>query len=218
MYASDAAYIFTSILEFIEKQVSTNTDIKRIENASEIKKKILISLMIFKSAAEFINLIYAIERLNREKAFALARSMSQVARPYELDEKDKEILRILTRDSRASYVEIARELNMSEGAVRKRIDNLLKTGIIKKFTIETNVPSLSALILISTIPEVPNPEISQQVASIDGVSWVYETAGQYDIATLVSGTDIAFINGCIDKIRSIKGVSHTNTLIVLRSW
>ena len=135
-----------------------------------------------------------------------------------MDEKDVKILEILDGDSRASFVEIGRELHLSEGAVRKRINNLVRKRVIRRFTIETSLPGLNALILISTMPEVPNPQISKEIAVIDGISWVYETTGQYDIAVLISGTNMPFINGCIDKIRSIRGVTHTNTLIILRQW
>jgi DNA-binding Lrp family transcriptional regulator len=144
--------------------------------------------------------------------------MKRTRKPNKMDEKDLRILDILSTDSRTSFVEIGRVLGLSEGAVRKRISDLIHDRTIRRFTIETTLPSLNALILISTKPEVPNPQISKDIATIDGVSWVYETTGQYDIAVLVSGTDIAFINGCIDKIRSIEGVNHTNTLIILRQW
>jgi len=144
--------------------------------------------------------------------------MRKESQSYGPDDKDKRILEILEKDSRASFVDIGRELGMSEGAIRKRINNLIRKRIIRKFTIETSLPSLDALILISTMPEVPSPQISKEISTIDGVSWVYETTGQYDISVLVSGANIAFINSCIDKIRSIRGVVHTNSLIVLRRW
>lgn len=144
--------------------------------------------------------------------------MERKGKPYQMDEKDVKILDILTHDSRTSHVEIGREVGISEGAVRKRMSELIRNRIIKRFTIETALPGLKALILISTMPEVPNPQISKEITMIEGVSSVYETTGQYDIAVLVSGTNIAFINASIDRIRSIRGVTHTNTLIILRHW
>lgn len=141
-----------------------------------------------------------------------------VQRSYKLDEKDMKIIEILRKNARASFTEIAKQLNLSEGAVRRRVEHLENSGIIKRFTIETSLPVVRAIILVSTTPEVPNPTISKGIRGIDGVDWVYEVTGQFDIVAIVSGQDMTFINKCIDEIRSIKGVLHTNTLIVLREW
>ncbi|NHV06902.1 MAG: Lrp/AsnC family transcriptional regulator [Thaumarchaeota archaeon] len=137
---------------------------------------------------------------------------------YDLDERDLKILEILKKDARTSFTEIARTLNISEGAVRRRVEHLENSGIIKKFTIETSLPTVKAIILVSTTPEVPNPTISKEIRSLEGVDWVYEVTGQFDITVSVSGPNMTFINKCIDEIRSVKGVLHTNTLIVLREW
>ncbi|MEM1545525.1 MAG: Lrp/AsnC family transcriptional regulator [Candidatus Methanomethylicia archaeon] len=133
-----------------------------------------------------------------------------------VDNKDRKIIEILKKDSRTSFVDIAKQLNLSEGAVRKRIRKLINSGIIKRFTVEISEPSVKALILISSTPAIPNPKIAQEIRNIKGVEWVYEVTGQFDIAVLVSGPDIAYLNKVIDEVRSLNGITHTNTLIVLR--
>lgn len=133
-----------------------------------------------------------------------------------IDSKDRRIIEILKRDSRTSFVEIAKQLNLSEGAIRKRVRKLVELGIIKRFTVEVTEPSVKALILISSTPAIPNPKIAQEIRNIRGVEWVYEVTGQFDIAVLASGPDIAYLNKVIDEIRSLSGITHTNTLIVLR--
>jgi DNA-binding Lrp family transcriptional regulator len=45
---------------------------------------------------------------------------------------------------------------------------------------------------------------------------VYEITGQYDIAVLITGTNISEVNGSIDQIRRADGVATTNTIIILR--
>ena len=133
-----------------------------------------------------------------------------------INSKDRRIIEILKRDSRTSFVDIAKQLNLSEGAVRKRIKKLIDSGIIKRFTVEISEPSVKALILISSTPAIPNPKIAQEIRNIKGVEWVYEVTGQFDIAVLVSGPDITYLNKVIDDVRSLNGITHTNTLIVLR--
>jgi DNA-binding Lrp family transcriptional regulator len=136
-----------------------------------------------------------------------------------LDEIDEKIISILKKDSRTPYIEIAKAVGLSEGAVRKRIQNLVKNEIIKRFSIEvTAKEGIKAVTLVSTTPSIPTPQVAEQIRAINGVEVVYEVTGQYDVAAVISGADIAAINKCIDEIRHINGIKDTNTLIVLKAW
>ena len=66
-----------------------------------------------------------------------------------MDEIDVKILKILKEDSRTKYVKIAKTVGLTEGAVRRRIRNLINRGIIKRFTIETTV-EVEGIVLIKT--------------------------------------------------------------------
>jgi len=55
-----------------------------------------------------------------------------------LDEKDKELLRILNKDGRASLLDIAKKLNVSSDTIRYRINNLKKSGLITGFGVKVN--------------------------------------------------------------------------------
>ncbi|MGB8027917.1 MAG: AsnC family transcriptional regulator, partial [Nitrososphaeraceae archaeon] len=54
------------------------------------------------------------------------------------NEFDQRILEILRVDSRKSFVDIGKELGLSESAIRRRIKNLIDNGTISRFTIEEN--------------------------------------------------------------------------------
>ena len=45
---------------------------------------------------------------------------------------------------------------------------------------------------------------------------IYEITGQYDIIAILSADNITEVNNCIDEIRTIDGVSDSNTIIILR--
>ena len=134
-----------------------------------------------------------------------------------LDEIDYKILEILRENGRAPYTEIAKAVGLSEAAVRKRVNSMVKRGIIRKFSIEYSVEGeVRALVLVKTAPPARTPEIAEKIRGVDGVEAVYEVTGEYDIAALVRGLGISYINGCIDSIRSIQGVVATYTMIILR--
>ena len=135
-----------------------------------------------------------------------------------LDEKDRRILDILKEDARRSFVDIAQAVNLSEPAVRRRIKNLVDAGVIRRFTVETEIgQGASAITLISVNPAIPTAEISVKLLTMEGVDVVYEITGQYDIAVIVSGSSIASINKSIDDIRRLEGVGNTNTVIILKT-
>lgn len=134
-----------------------------------------------------------------------------------VDQIDEKIISILREDSRTSFVEIAKAVNLSEAAIRRRVASLIKTGIISKFTIETSTgPQANAISLLSVNPSFPTSEISGKLRKMKGVDSIFEITGEYDIAVIVSGSNIAEINAAIDEIRKLSGIDDTNTVVVLK--
>jgi len=131
---------------------------------------------------------------------------------------DDLLLSILRQDSRTSNTKAAQKLNLSESAVRRRISNLVSSGKIRKFTIEVDDTGLSsAITMVSVNPGVATREVSTKLKGVKGVEAVYETAGQFDIAVLITGSNIVAVNETIEGIRRIQGVISTTTSMVLRT-
>jgi len=136
-----------------------------------------------------------------------------------VDEVDERILRLLEENSRATYVEIGRGVGLGEGAVRNRVQALVASGVIKRFTVEkASAVGVRALIMISVDPAVPTSEVSQKVRMLNGVERIYEVTGEYDIVMVSSSHNIDGINRVIEDIRKIPGVEKTNTIIVLKTF
>lgn len=135
-----------------------------------------------------------------------------------LDPIDEKIISILKVNSRQPFVEIAKEIGLSESAIRRRVKNLMDTKIIKRFSVELdNKNRTSAITLISVTSTSDTSTVSTALMSLNGVEVIYEITGQYDIAAIISSSSVAEINRCIDDVRRIEGVSDTNTVIVLRT-
>ena len=133
------------------------------------------------------------------------------------NEFDQRILEILRMDSRKSFVDIGKELGLSESAIRRRIKNLIDNGIISRFTIEENSSKkTSAITLLSVSSTTDTNSVASKLQDIDGVMVIYEITGQYDVAVIISADSINEINSSIDEIRRIQGVSNTDTVIILR--
>ena len=135
-----------------------------------------------------------------------------------VDKIDERIIGLLKENSRMTYVDIGSEVGLSEGAVRNRVQSLVRSGVIRRFTVEVT-PSMRvrALVMISVSPNIPTLKVSEKVEKLPGMERIYEVTGEYDIVSVVSSSSIEGINQCIEDIRKIDGVVKTNTVIVLRT-
>ncbi len=133
------------------------------------------------------------------------------------DKIDEKIIIYLKENSRESFVEIGKKIGISESAVRRRVKNLVDNKTISKFTLELGEEdTTSAIVLVSVDSATDTSKVSYRLAKLSGVKTVYEITGQYDIATIISATNIAKINSSIDALRKIPGVTDSNTVIILR--
>jgi Lrp/AsnC family transcriptional regulator of lysine biosynthesis len=127
-----------------------------------------------------------------------------------LDEIDYKILEILRENARTTNQDIAKVVNLTEGAVRNRIKRLVLTGIIKGFTIITEITQPEAIVLIKTQAK-GSKEILRRIRR--HTSRLFETAGEYDVAGFIIAENIEKINATIDKLRGVEGVISTETLL-----
>ena len=133
-----------------------------------------------------------------------------------MDEIDKKIIGILRKNCRTPITTIAKKVNLTEGAVRYRINEMSKRGDIKSFTIETR-EEIKAIVLVSTKPEIETEEVSKAIKNIPDVVNVYEVSGDYDIICMVRRESVRDINETIEKIRAVEGVLETVTCLILRN-
>lgn len=135
-----------------------------------------------------------------------------------MDEKDREIIKLLKDDSRAGYGEVGAKVGLSEGAVRKRIKTLTDEGVIRGFTVKISLTDgAQAITLLTANTACPTQQVSRKIQAIPNVETTYEVSGEYDIVAVIGGMNMAEVNECIEKIRMVEGIVKTNTMIVLRS-
>ncbi|MBU0532889.1 Lrp/AsnC family transcriptional regulator [Candidatus Micrarchaeota archaeon] len=133
-----------------------------------------------------------------------------------VDNKDKLILDLLSKNSRISNVEIAKKLDLTEGAVRSRIKKLTKSGVIKKFTIEFSEASYFAVVMIKSRGDTK--KMMKDIASLNLHKDAYEISGQFDGCIILQGTSVEVLDAKIDKLRKVKGVADTSTFISFKQW
>lgn len=133
-----------------------------------------------------------------------------------IDHLDDKIIEILKKDSRRPFVEIANELEVSEGTIRSRVKKLFEEGVIQAFTIKTSSKNVKALVEVKIDVNVNTSDIANQIASFDGVSEVYEVTGEEDIVAIIDVTSSPQLNEIIERIRRYDNVESTRTRLILK--
>jgi DNA-binding Lrp family transcriptional regulator len=133
-----------------------------------------------------------------------------------IDHLDDKIIEILKKDSRRPFVEIANELEVSEGTIRSRVKKLFEEGIIQAFTIKTSSKNVKALVEVKIDVNVNTSDIANQIASFEGVSEVYEVTGEEDIVAIIDVTSSPQLNEIIERIRRYDNVESTRTRLILK--
>ena len=129
-----------------------------------------------------------------------------------MDEMDFKILDMLRENSREKNMEIARNLNVSEGTIRKRIFNMVSSGVIQKFTVETAI-SIEGIVLLKLDSRIATNTI-KLLKNI--YRDVYEFSGRIDVAVRILKSTIDELNMEVDKIRDMSGVLNTDTMVRLK--
>ena len=122
----------------------------------------------------------------------------------------------MKKDSRRPFVEIANELEVSEGTIRSRVKKLFEEGVIQAFTIKTSSKNVKALVEVKIDVNVNTSEIADQIASFEGVSEVYEVTGEEDIVAIIDVTSSPQLNEIIERIRRYDNVESTRTRLILK--
>lgn len=134
-----------------------------------------------------------------------------------MDQLDAKIIELLKENGRARFVDIGKAVSLTEGAVRRRVKNLIKSGVIRKFSVETQ-SGAEGIVLIRTEPKT-TPAFTKEIAkNLKRVAEkVFEVSGDFDIAAFITAANIEELNQKVDEIRKFPHVQNTNTLIRLIS-
>ena len=137
---------------------------------------------------------------------------------YKIDNIDLEIVNLLMEDGRMHAAEVARRIgNISERAVRYRIDRMLENNVINISAI-VNPKGVGMNVVADIWLEVESDsilEVAKKVADFENVSYVACSIGETDVSIQVQARDTAEVYRFITEvIGKIPGVRKTTTSIV----
>ncbi len=136
----------------------------------------------------------------------------------ELDEFDSQLIHLLQDDGRASNIELARKIGVSEGTVRRRFRNLVKEEVIRVIAIPDYSKlgrETSALIGLKVEPAFVD-SVAIELAKMDEVQYAAVTTGAYDVFCRVAlGSPLELSDFLRNRIGEIAGVKRSETFVNL---
>ena len=91
-----------------------------------------------------------------------------------IDEIDLKIIFALMENSRLSFSELAKSLGISRPTIKKRVEELVKNGVIEKFTVKISEKVLKRSYSAFAIVETDKPE---EIVKLKCVNEVYKLCG-----------------------------------------
>ena len=137
-----------------------------------------------------------------------------------LDKTDLKILSELSNDSSISIPKLSEKINVNTSVVYSRIKRLVKSKLIKKFTIDVNdkelgyaVKSLTGINMDSKQRDV----VIEELFKIPGVREISEVTGRFDILVSMFAKNLPEMHRLIsEEIGKIQGIVSSESFIEMK--
>jgi Lrp/AsnC family transcriptional regulator for asnA, asnC and gidA len=136
-----------------------------------------------------------------------------------LDDLNRRIISLLQYDGRMPFTQIAAELGITEGTVRRHVKQLTDNGTMQVVAIvEPHEMGWeeAAIIGISVKANLIS-SIADEIAKLPEVAYLFQAAGEFDLIAEVFCKDrkhfVSFLN---NKLQQIPGVERTQSFMMLK--
>lgn len=137
-----------------------------------------------------------------------------------MDEKDIKILRELIADSRLSYREISRRVQLAAATVKSRVERLEKKDVIKHYTTILD-PQKVGYEVIAIVEIVVSRgkliDVEENLAKNPNVYAVYDVTGTSDAIIIVRFRRKEELSKFVKSIRAMENIERTVTHFVLNA-
>jgi DNA-binding Lrp family transcriptional regulator len=137
----------------------------------------------------------------------------------QLDRLDQQILACLVADGRASYNEIGNRVSLSAPAVKRRVDRLRASGIIRGFTAVVDPAAVGwtteAFVELFCTGRTTPAQIAAAARRHPEVVGAYTVSGEADALVHLRAANIAHLEQALERLRAEPFVTSTHSMIVL---
>jgi Lrp/AsnC family leucine-responsive transcriptional regulator len=138
-----------------------------------------------------------------------------------MDDLDHRILDLLVADGRRTLVAIGREVGLSTPAVKRRVDALERTGVIKGYTALVDPAALGhrleALVELRFEGRQAPADAMRSLRETPEILSAFTVAGDFDVISRVRVRDTAHLQDTINRLRRRPEVVSTRTTVIMEA-
>jgi Lrp/AsnC family transcriptional regulator for asnA, asnC and gidA len=146
------------------------------------------------------------------------RRLGTPTRNATLDDVSRRLIEALQQDGRRSYAALAKDVGLSEAAVRQRVRRLLEDGVMQIVAVTDPLTvgfARQALVGIKATGDLR--AVAERLSRLPELEYVVLCAGSFDLLVeLVCEDDEHLLRLLDESIRTIDGVRETETFVYLR--
>jgi Lrp/AsnC family transcriptional regulator for asnA, asnC and gidA len=139
----------------------------------------------------------------------------------ELDETDRAIVACLQYDGRMAFTDIAADIGISEGAVRRRVKRLVDERLLQIVgVVEPRLLNWQAPAMIGVTVEAGHVDAAAQaIAKFPEVTYLFMASGGFDLFVEVYCRDREHMASFLSqRLQQVPGVERTETFMILKMY
>ncbi|HRC00015.1 MAG TPA: Lrp/AsnC family transcriptional regulator [Dermatophilaceae bacterium] len=139
-----------------------------------------------------------------------------------MEDLDRRIVELLSRDGRMSYTDLGKALGMSTSAVHQRVRRLEQRGIIKGYVARVDHaaigPTLTAFMSCQPIDVGAPDDIPERLREIPQIEECHSVAGDMSYVLKVRVATPAELEDLIARVRGAASVTTRTTVVLSTPW
>lgn len=138
----------------------------------------------------------------------------------DLTATDRLLITALKQNARASVTTLAALLGVSRATAQTRLDRLVASGVIRRFTIELDEIGVADVVRAVMLIEVQGPRaraVTRVLRAIPEIVSLHTTNGAWDLVAHVETGNLPEFDRILRVVREITGVLNSETCLLLDS-
>lgn len=138
-----------------------------------------------------------------------------------MDDIDQKLIALLRADARTNVATLAVKLGVARGTITHRLRRLEDAQVIVGYTVKLRPEAVPDEIRTWMGVQVEGNQTREVIASLlgePGAVALHDTNGRWDLWAELRASSTAELSRVLERVRLIKGIRHTETSILLKSY
>lgn len=140
----------------------------------------------------------------------------------DLDDLDRQLLRLLVEDGRRSYTDLAKDTGLSTSAVHQRVRRLEQRGAVLGYGARVDPVAggtpLTAFVSVKPIDPAAPDDAPDKLAQLAAIEACHSVAGEESYILKVRVAGPAELEALLQEIRAAAQVSTRTTVVLSTPW